>query len=334
MPTSPGSKRGWPPDLARSRAALESEDGSEPGNLRDQFAAADVLAAYFQKKRRWSLAQLCFLALESPVCLAAYHTATAENPGAGFFTWPLSSRWAAGAFAVYWLAKRRGYEAKHLDYRALAEGLKVMFFWRMAGVQDDIGAQYLRKQRSEIDWIRLALRAADLTTAPAQPAASCEWIKSHWIEHQRRYFERSAARNEARAREMRAGRDLLSRRGRRHRRGHAQRPSLLFPGRAAAAETVRARFSPPQRRHRGGRWPAGGSITAYAEESSPSRQQAKQYEQMRGLFSVAMDECEVCLKAGETEHARSIIRRLGHEALRENGDWVLLHRERPMELHL
>jgi hypothetical protein len=78
---------------------------------------------------------------------------------------------------------------------------------------------------------------------------------------------------------------------------------------------------------------AGGSFAAYAEKLAFS-QQAKQYKQMHALFSLATRQCEECLDRGETGPVRTLIRRLGQEALRENGDWVLLHRERPMELRI
>ena len=38
------------------------------------------------------------------------------------------------------------------------------------------------------------------------------------------------------------------------------------------------------------------------------------------------------LAAGELGSAQELLLQLGKEALIENGDWVLLHRERPMEL--
>ena len=45
---------------------------------------------------------------------------------------------------------------------ALAEGLRIQIFWRLAGISDAAADHYLRKQRSELDWIRRAMRAHDL----------------------------------------------------------------------------------------------------------------------------------------------------------------------------
>ena len=38
------------------------------------------------------------------------------------------------------------------------------------------------------------------------------------------------------------------------------------------------------------------------------------------------------LKQGRIEDARETFRELGIEALEENGDWLLLHREHPMKV--
>ena len=321
--------------LARNKTALEGESSSSPDlqALREQFVAADFLATHFQKKRHRSLLLLCILALESPVCLAAYHSTSPDHPGNGILCLFGFLAGAAAALAVYIIAKRGGYETRHLDYRALAEGLKILFFWRVAGIHDDVGAQYLRKQRSEVDWIRLAVRAADLLTSlrtkPAEPYA---WIKVQWLEHQLHYFEKSAAACSKKEESCAWWTSALVVLGvgfalmmfvvqfydyHEHRplsaelSHHFHTLSVVIVGMLAAA----------------------GSCAAYAEKLAFS-QQAKQYKQMKALFSLAVNECEKCLDRGETDPVRALIRRVGQEALRENGDWVLLHRERPMELRI
>jgi hypothetical protein len=321
---------------AGSGSALEAGSSAFDGDLqvlRNQFAAADLLASHYQKKRRLSLLLLCILALESPVCLAAYHSSAPDHPGNGLLCLLGFFAGAGSALLVYLIAKRGRYETKHLDYRALAEGLKVLFFWRVAGIHDDVGAQYLRKQRSEVDWIRLAVRAADLLTSlRTAPAESYAWIKIQWMEHQLHYFEKSATacgkKEESCGRWTRV---LVM-------------VSVALAGLMLAVQLLcygQHRPLPPEvsRAFHGlsvlivGLLAAGGSFAAYAEKLAFS-QQAKQYKQMRSLFSLAVRECGECLERGETDPVRTVIRRLGQEALRENGDWVLLHRERPMELRI
>jgi hypothetical protein len=59
---------------------------------------------------------------------------------------------------------------------------------------------------------------------------------------------------------------------------------------------------------------------------------AKQYSRMPAVFSRAQDVIEGKLHCKDAEAAQDCIRKLGKEALKENGDWVLLHRERPLEM--
>jgi hypothetical protein len=318
----------------QSRSAIESGEGStlDPDLkvLRERFAYADFLASHFQKKRGRSLVLLCILALESPVCLAAYHSSSPTNPVYGLLCLCGFFAVVIAALFIYGRAKRGLYETKHLDYRALAEGLKILFFWRVAGIRDDVGAQYLRKQRSEVDWIRLAVRAADLRTSQrALPAESYAWVKTQWLEHQLRYFEKSAIACKKRDEKCAWWATALVISG------------VALAGLILVVQLAYIRDLPLFIDH-ASRWlsvlivgllAAGGSCAAYAEKLALG-QQAKQYKQMHALFSLAVKDCEECLGRGETAPVRTLIRRLGQEALRENGDWVLLHRERPMELRI
>jgi hypothetical protein len=64
---------------------------------------------------------------------------------------------------------------------------------------------------------------------------------------------------------------------------------------------------------------------AYAEH-------AKQYNRMASLFARASDLLGRFLEHDDYENAFDCLRKVGNEALTENGDWVLLHRERPVEV--
>ncbi len=325
-------------EFQKSRATLEPDHylGKQDENLMallGPFAAADVLATFFQKKRRFSLAQVCFLALEAPVCLAAYHTADVQHPTQGLICLALFFLALGWAFYVYLKAKTHGYETRHLDYRALAEGMRVLYFWRLAGIHDDVGAQYLRKQRSEIDWIRLAVRAADLRTSlQASASPPYEWIETHWMGDQLHYFEKSGVHNGRFAERCELSARVAVKSGIAVAALMLATHTYIFYEHLALSEewgrvlhnlsvvivTLLA---------------TGGAITAYAEKMAVA-QTSKQYGHMRRLFTLALMESRACLERGESDHVRAIIRRLGHEALRENGDWVVLHRERPMELKL
>ena len=59
-----------------------------------------------------------------------------SSPGhEGAPAWTAVSR----GVALFLVARRMDWHRKYLDYRALAEGLRVLFYWRVAGVTDASG---------------------------------------------------------------------------------------------------------------------------------------------------------------------------------------------------
>lgn len=43
------------------------------------------------------------------------------------------------------------------DFRALAEGIRVQFFWSISGVYRSVAANYMQRQRDELNWLRFAI---------------------------------------------------------------------------------------------------------------------------------------------------------------------------------
>jgi hypothetical protein len=74
-----------------------------------------------------------------------------------------------------------------------------------------------------------------------------------------------------------------------------------------------------------------GLLYGYAKTRALS-EHAKQYGRMSLLFANAKQGLEELMTAGKYAGAQALIKDLGKEALAENGDWVLLHRERPLEV--
>ena len=72
-------------------------------------------------------------------------------------------------------------------------------------------------------------------------------------------------------------------------------------------------------------------IHNYAEKQALS-EHIKQYERMSILFANAGKRIGESIQAGDSTMAQKQLRDLGKEALNESADWVLLHRERPLEV--
>ncbi|MEJ0008422.1 MAG: hypothetical protein WDM77_19190 [Steroidobacteraceae bacterium] len=82
--------------------------------------------------------------------------------------------------------RRLDAQGRYLDYRALAEGLRVQFYWRLAGLTDNASSSYLRKQLDELRWIREALRATGAVPPPL--SARADLALKCWIHGQADYY--------------------------------------------------------------------------------------------------------------------------------------------------
>jgi len=69
------------------------------------------------------------------------------------------------------------------------------------------------------------------------------------------------------------------------------------------------------------------AVFKYYLEKRAWNEHAEAYSQQACLFSAA----EFAMNNTSEDKKIKIIKQLGCEALRENGDWVLLHRKRPAE---
>ena len=87
---------------------------------------------HFQKATRRTLGWLLVLAFLAAAALQGDPLARASE-------FSLNGLYVGALVAAYalWLWSRRArYQTKYLDYRALAEGLRVQIFWRLAGISD------------------------------------------------------------------------------------------------------------------------------------------------------------------------------------------------------
>lgn len=187
----------------------QSEAESLPNDLkfvRELYATADTLALYFQRKTLETLKTLLILAFGAVVFFELYNHIWHQIHALLFF-YPVL---LCVAFFYYWRAKRGDYQNKYQDYRALAEGLRVQFFWRLAGLNTSVEEHYLGKQRRELDWIRGAIRTCWSITGgethhTVSPSTVPEYIRrirlvlKHWVEDQYTYFNKAARRDKEQA---------------------------------------------------------------------------------------------------------------------------------------
>jgi hypothetical protein len=299
------------PDIASRSAAGQT--------LAAAFAAADLLARHYQRTTRVVLRlTLLFAALLAVIFEVYAEVLPWRGLPAGYL-----AAFASLTAILLWQGSR-DVQGRYLDYRALAEGLRVQFYWRLAGLQDSASSSYLRKQLDELRWIREALRAA--AALPPPQAAHPELAVEHWIGGQAEYYG-------DRAHTQRERLHMLERR------------SKVFMGAGLLAAACLVIFwSPLERLPAWHHWivvlmgfaPIGAALWETYAERLGLRTQVNQYARFAGIFRRAgrfAERLETHPGRHDRHHALiALLRELGREALMENGDWVLLQRERPIVL--
>ena len=207
----------------------------------------------------------------------------------------------------------------------------MQFYWRLAGLRDCVEDHYLSLQRGDLEWIRIALRnwefldgrseAQDNPVASPGPRDSMTLVLEHWLRSQCRFFEEAIPRDKA----LREGHEWLVR---------------ILMGVGLTLAVVALRFLT---RLEGTIWhglflvaagmaPVGAALIHGYIEKRAFSEHLRRYGRMSMLFDCACRRLDDLLRVGDHAAARQLIRELGREALAENGDWVILHRERPLEV--
>lgn len=319
-------------DMKKSKAYVlrdldESQLSEELRTELDRYSLADTLAIKFQREKVQfdrRLHMFMFLA----VVLFAFYAHIWPRPQLLGFALALVGFGIARRAAF----RKRDGDTKFEDYRAMAEGLRVRFFWKLAGLPDSVTDNYLGKQRSELDWIRNGFRGWDIHSkddkpSPGEMQKRINILRTNWVLDQKDYFHKAARRDEHRLERIEmiaktsayiaVGAGLLVFL---YRSLSELRPGLLAPmndlWHGVSIVFIESCLASAALSHN------YGNRMAY-------REHIKQYARMEGVFSRAT---ETLTTTNDQQQSLQCIRRLGREALAENGDWVLLHRERPLEM--
>lgn len=104
-------------------------------------------------------------------------------------------------WTVYLRFKKTAAGERCDDYRAIAEGLRVQFYWTACGSGESVASNYLQHQRGELGWIRNVISAAAFPFEPnrvrfhrlsrADQFATLRSIREAWIGGQRSYFKKT-----------------------------------------------------------------------------------------------------------------------------------------------
>ena len=316
-------------EVVHSRDALVGEFGEadlSPAETVDlnRYAVADALAQRFQRRMLRMDAALHWLVFAAFLCFVLFAHLSEYR------LWFLSSSLFVLLIAssIFWLCRRTRLDSKSQDYRAIAEGSRVRFFWHLAGVHELVADNYLGKQRTELDWIRNGLRGWELETHLAPQVGKftskerMDAVRRLWIIGQIKYFHQAAESNKKKLEEM----EML-----------VKTCTVLFLVIAVAMLGILKHFGSGEEAWKS--WliiaidffVGAGALLHHAIHQRAYVQHEKQFRRMETVFQNARRLIDRRLEADDLAGVLEGLSRLGQEALSENGDWVLLHRDRPVD---
>ena len=291
-------------------------------SINQLFCIADWLAIYFQKKVLLTLRTTHVLAFLMGLMFILY------NDVGRFANFMIAFLLFFGLSAgIQKVAARQGWHRKYLDYRTLAEGLRVQFYWAVAGVGNQNNSKFahdnfLQTQDPELGWIRNIMRVAGTQCDAKRESstASLEFVVREWIgdenSGQMAYFAKKSSERIRRNR-------LTERLG---------QLSLLISVIVViifltVGSTMTDAWADPLTVLMGALLLLFGIRQGYAYATA-EKDLIKQYEFMQRLFQNAWRRLE---STSDEEEQRLILRALGGSALDEHAEWILMHRDRTVD---
>lgn len=288
------------------------------------FDVADHLAIHYQAQVNRNLFGIYGLATLMGMVFILY----SEYSEPHWLIWLFLGLFGAGV-ALHVTANRREWHRKYLDYRALAEALRVQFYWHLSGVVETRSVafayeNFLQKQDVELGWIRHVMRAASLHRARGTEPdpAWVPWVIQQWVGNssgtggQLAYYTRKAEQN-----------------SRNYHRTELLGSICLWSGIAIAVALglLQDRFTPSQQQSLLvliGILPLLAGIRDTISHKRAEKELIKQYRFMARIFANARDLLD---QAPDLEVQRRVLKALGEAALDESAEWILMHRARPLE---
>ena len=160
------------------------------GPMQAVYDQADQLSMRFQGRylrALWSLSLFCVL------LVMAYLLYDEADMNFMLIAWAV----VIVAYVVFYRLVLRGkYHQKYIQYRVLAESMRVQMHLSSLGIAANVGDDFTWTQRHDITWVRKAIDVL-LVGAPQKPSATPDEVKAAWVDDQRAYHERACKRDGA-----------------------------------------------------------------------------------------------------------------------------------------
>jgi len=310
------------------------------------FASADTLALTWQKwfQRDWRV--LFWLGF---VAIVAFEIVTHVVPDLSFLFVAYSLTFGA-VFIYLWYARHWQHQERYLDYRALAEALRVAVFWKLLGIGtsvqsakspytspavdlssgESVADAYPIRQPRELDWVKTCLRAVELLDeerARERPRHRSEeegysCARNSWVRGQAAFFSGRGPQHD-------------------HEAGKFETRSIAFLLFSIVMASILfgldhyLHWHHHELRHGLVIFTVGLSagvaaiFAGYAEKLALNAQ-ARQYDRMRALFERAYELLPESVEGESFRRAQALFAELGAEAMKETAGWVEIYRQRPI----
>jgi hypothetical protein len=311
------------PSLVPTGAGLEVGAGARA--IDAQFRIADWLAVFYQRRELLALRLLCVFAAIASLCFIAYGDFADQQ----LMIYPYVAFMAAGLCA-YSIERRGAWQRRHLDYRVLAEALRVQFFWAVAGVNRPALSRFghdsfLKRQDLELGWIRNILRVAgtrDDAAGAMVPDAGIDLATRDWVGDEGRgqvgyYSVRSVQRLRLHRVTAVLGYGCFA-------------AGLMLATWIALMQWWYQRTPTNVLVALIGLLPVIAAIRQSYAHRTAEHELINQYRFMVRIFANAQRQLGRTHSASER---RRILRELGDVALREHSQWILRQRERPLSVN-
>jgi len=216
-------------------------------------------------------------------------------------------------------------EDRFLDYRALAEGLRVQFFWTLSGITENVSSHYLSKYEGLLTWIRKAVRSIEIVTLQNESAGPVRRQDEFlgitgklWIESQLEYFSSKK-------------RPLLVRT---QQFGNVVFLSFVLTLIVALAYGLYVLAAGVENGEAINDFQILLGVIAAVGVAAQAYKNKKAYEELQRRYSLAQQTYASAkreLEIGKVPPERVLIA-VGREALLENSDWLWTHRNVPIEV--
>lgn len=165
---------------------LTSKLCEELGPQLEVYAQADVISISQQSKRNKIVLLVIGILFLALFAQSVYGEVSMALSYLAIHVVLLLTSWGV----YYHFFKIKQLDTSYLDYRALAEGLRVQIFWRLHGLRNCVSRHYLHDYNREIYWIseaisNLRLRCGDHADTDKHTQGL---VRQYWIKGQRDYF--------------------------------------------------------------------------------------------------------------------------------------------------